>query len=106
KLGRAAYPALRRIGQTQEGVRRPVQMRGGQQTARAQGGGGRDGAAECGNIVPYHVVPALVGGGDGFEHLAEGGAAPPRLRRKVGAAPEGRAVRVEEHGQRPAALLP
>ena len=43
--------------------------------------------------------------GDPLQHLREPGPAVARLRREVGAAPEGLAGRGQEHGQRPAALL-
>ena len=48
------------------------------------------------------LAPGLV---DRLHHLDEARAAVARLARKVGAAPERLAVRRQEHGQRPAALL-
>ena len=40
-----------------------------------------------------------------LQHLAEARPAPTWLRRKIGAAPEGLALRRQEHGERPAAVL-
>ena len=42
---------------------------------------------------------------DAVEHPGKAGPAPAVLRREIGAAPEGLALRRQEHGERPAALL-
>jgi hypothetical protein len=55
------------------------------------------------DVLHHLAVLRPVGGGDPLQDLAEGGAAVARLRREVGAAPEGLASRRQEHGQRPAA---
>ena len=58
-----------------------------------------------GDIRGDLVGVAVIGIGDGAQHLGEARPAPALLRREIGAAPEGMAVGRQEHGERPAALL-
>ena len=65
----------------------------------------RQHAAQRGGVLRHHLVVGAPGLGDALQHLAERRPPPARLRREIRAAPERRAVRGDEHGQRPAALL-
>ena len=56
-------------------------------------------------VLRHHLVVGRDTPRHALQHLAERRPAPARLRREIRAAPERRAVRSEEHGQRPAALL-
>ena len=61
--------------------------------------------AQRGGVLRHHLVVGAVCLRHALQHLAERRPSPARLRREIRAAPERRAVRGDEHGQRPAALL-
>ena len=58
-----------------------------------------------GDVLGHLLGIAVIGVGDGAQHLGEARPSPALLRREIGAAPEGMAVGGQEHGERPAALL-
>ena len=60
---------------------------------------------QSGDVLRDFVGIAVIGVGDGAQHLGEARPSPALLRREIGAAPEGLAVGRQEHGERPAALL-
>ncbi len=62
-------------------------------------------SCELGAVLLHRLATRPPGGGHQFQHLPERWTAPARLGRPVGAAVHRPAVRVEEHGQGPAALF-
>ena len=63
------------------------------------------GLAEAPDILRHGIRLLAPGLRQRAQQLREAGAAPARLGREIGAAPERLAVGIEEHGERPAALL-
>ena len=105
KFRRPLQPAMLCIVQAQIGVRHRVEMRGRGQVAGLRLRLRLQIAAQRAGVLRHHLVALAIRRGDALQHLAERRAAPARLRREIRAAPERRAVRRQEHRQRPAALL-
>ena len=105
KFRRSLQPAMLSVVQAQIGLRHRVEMRRGRQVAGLRLGLRLQIAPQRAGVLGHHLVALAIRRGDALQHLAERWAAPAGLRREIRAAPERRAVRCEEHRQRPAALL-
>ena len=104
-FGAPRQPALLRIVHPQQGRGHCIEMHRRRQIAQVGGRHPRQHAAQRGGVLRHHLVVGAVRLRHALQHLAERRPAPARLGREIRAAPERRAVRGDEHGQRPAALL-
>ena len=104
ELGGSAETAVARVMSARHRLGRRIEGGWGWPLGGPGGGGGpAQGIGQALRAGQHRFAAALPGLGDGRQHFAEAGHAVSGLRRKVGAAVEGQALRRQEDGHRPAA---